>query len=92
MQVIQVIQRIKEIQVIQVIQRIQEIKVIQVKQVMLIMQVSLLIMGFTGAHMLHTFDVFILSLYLLSHVCALLKYMFKPKGKGSASVSRLSSF
>ena len=31
-------------------------------------------MGFTGAHVLHTFDAFILALYLLSHGCALLKY------------------
>ena len=35
-------------------------------------------MGFTGAHVLHTFDVFILALYLLSHGCALLKYTCKP--------------
>ena len=28
-------------------------------------------MGFTGAHVLHTFDAFILALYLLSHGCAL---------------------
>ena len=33
-------------------------------------------MGFTGAHVLCTFDVFILALYLLSHGCALLKYLF----------------
>ena len=31
-------------------------------------------MGFTGAHVLYTFDVFILALYLLFHGCALLKY------------------
>ena len=31
-------------------------------------------MGFTGAHVLRTFDAFILALYLLSHGCALLKY------------------
>ena len=35
-------------------------------------------MGFTGAHVLYTFDVFILALYLLSHGCALLKYTCKP--------------
>ena len=35
-------------------------------------------MGFTGAHMKYTFDVFILALYLLSHGCALLKYTCKP--------------
>ena len=35
-------------------------------------------MGFTGAHMLYyVLDVFILALYLLSHVCALLEYTFK---------------
>ena len=34
-------------------------------------------MRFTGAHMLYTLDVFILALYLLPHVCALLKYMYK---------------
>ena len=34
-------------------------------------------MGFTGAHTLFTFDVFILALYLLSHGCALLKYTYK---------------
>ena len=33
-------------------------------------------MGFTGAHMLYVLDVFILALYLLSHVCALLEYTF----------------
>ena len=36
-------------------------------------------MGFTGAHVLHKSDVFILALYLLSHVCALLEYTFQPK-------------
>ena len=36
-------------------------------------------MGFTGAHMLHTIDVFILALYLLFHGCALLKYTCKQK-------------
>ena len=36
-------------------------------------------MGFTGAQMLHKFDIFILALYLLSHGCALLKYTCKPK-------------
>ena len=35
-------------------------------------------MGFTGAHVLHTIDAFILALYLLSHGCALLKYTCKP--------------
>ena len=34
-------------------------------------------MGFTGAHVLYKFDVFILALYLLSHGCALLKYTCK---------------
>ena len=34
-------------------------------------------MGFTGAHMLYVLDVFIFALYLLSHGCALLKYMYK---------------
>ena len=34
-------------------------------------------MGFTGAHMLYVLDVFILALYLLSHVCALLEYTFQ---------------
>ena len=34
-------------------------------------------MGFTRAHVLHTFDVFIHALYLLSHGCALLKYTCK---------------
>ena len=34
-------------------------------------------MGFTGAHMIYTLDVFILALYLLSHECALLKYTHK---------------
>ena len=34
-------------------------------------------MGFTGAHVLHKLDVFILALYLLSHGCALLKYTCK---------------
>ena len=34
-------------------------------------------MGFTGAHVLHKFDVFILALYLLYHGCALLKYRCK---------------
>ena len=34
-------------------------------------------MGFTGAHVLYTFDVFILALYLLFHGCALLKYTCK---------------
>ena len=34
-------------------------------------------MGFTGAHMLYyVLDIFILALYLLSHVCALLEYTF----------------
>ena len=36
-------------------------------------------MGFTGAHVLYTFDVFILALYLLSHGCALLKYTCKQQ-------------
>ena len=36
-------------------------------------------MGFTGAHMLYVLDVFILALYLLSHVCALLEYTFQSK-------------
>ena len=36
-------------------------------------------MGFTGAHVLYVLDVFILALYLLSHVCALLEYTFQPK-------------
>ena len=36
-------------------------------------------MGFTGAHVLYTFDVFILALYLLFHGCALLKYTCKQK-------------
>ena len=35
-------------------------------------------MGFTGAHVLYTFDAFILALYLLFHGCALLKYTCKP--------------
>ena len=34
-------------------------------------------MGFTGAHVLYTFDAFILALYLLFHGCALLKYTCK---------------
>ena len=35
-------------------------------------------MGFTGAHMLYyVLDIFILALYLLSHVCALLEYTFQ---------------
>ena len=34
-------------------------------------------MGFTGAHMLYVLDVFILALYLISHVCALLEYTFQ---------------
>ena len=34
-------------------------------------------MGFTGAHVLYTFDAFILALYLLFHGCAFLKYMCK---------------
>ena len=38
-------------------------------------------MGFTGAHVLCIFDVFILALYLLSHVCALLKYTSKLSKK-----------
>ena len=34
-------------------------------------------MGFTGAHMLYyVLDIFILALYLLSHVCALLEYTY----------------
>ena len=38
-------------------------------------------MGFTGAHMLYyVLDIFILALYLLSHVCALLEYTFQQKG------------
>ena len=36
-------------------------------------------MGFTGAHVLYTFDVFLLALYLLSHGRALLKYTCKHK-------------
>ena len=39
-------------------------------------------MGFTGAHVLYTFDVFILALYLLSHGCALLKYTCKQNVLG----------
>ena len=35
-------------------------------------------MGFTGAHVLYTFDAFILALYLLFLGCALLKYTCKP--------------
>ena len=34
-------------------------------------------MGFTDAHVLYTFDAFILALYLLSHGFALLKYTYK---------------
>ena len=34
-------------------------------------------MRFPGAHMLYRLDVVILALYLLPHVCALLKYMYK---------------
>ena len=34
-------------------------------------------MGFTGAHVLYTFDAFILALYLLFLGCALLKYTCK---------------
>ena len=34
-------------------------------------------MRFIDAHMLNTLDVFILALYLLPHVCALLKYMYE---------------
>ena len=36
-------------------------------------------MGFTGAHVLYTFDVFLLALYLLSHGCALMKYTCRHK-------------
>ena len=39
-------------------------------------------MGFTGAHVLYTFDAFILALYLLFHGCALLKYTCKPYYSG----------
>ena len=40
-------------------------------------------MGFTGAHMLYyVLDIFILALYLLSHVCALLEYTFKLLKEG----------
>ena len=39
-------------------------------------------MGFTGAHVLYTFDVFILALYLLFHGCALLKYTCKSLKMG----------
>ena len=48
-------------------------------------------MGFTGAHMLYVLDVFILALYLLSHVCALLEYTFQhliqpSQGAGEADL------
>ena len=46
-------------------------------------------MGFTGAHMLYVLDVFILALYLLSHVCALLEYTFQQKsGDNMCAVSK----